>query len=89
MFEDLDDMRGRIETSAAQVEPSFDVKRGRGGIRDVEFLVHAYQLLLGGRAEELRHGSIVVLLSQLETAGYLSVDDALRLQEGYRFFAAP
>ncbi|MCP4499712.1 MAG: hypothetical protein GY822_07090 [Deltaproteobacteria bacterium] len=85
VFEDLDDMRDRIETAAASVEPDYDVKRGHGGIRDVEFLVHAYQLLLAGRQEELRHGSIVVLLSQLEMAGYLSRDDGILLQEGYRF----
>ena len=49
--------RRRIRDHYAQGQafgPGFDLKRGRGGIREVEFFVQIHQLIHGGREPELR-----------------------------------
>jgi len=85
VFAQLDDMRDRIEVSAKAHLPDLDVKRSRGGIRDVEFLLHCYQLALGGQKPQLRHGSVDELCSLLESLGHLSFDESQILRDGYRF----
>ncbi len=62
-----------------------DIKRGPGGIRDVEFLVAALQLSFGRTLPELRHGSVFELLDRFRDEGLLHERDAGRLAEGYRF----
>ena len=64
--------------------PGFDLKRGRGGIREVEFYVHAQQLVHGGRDPELRVGATLDAISALERAGHFAPDLASVLAEAYR-----
>jgi glutamate-ammonia-ligase adenylyltransferase len=64
--------------------PGFDLKRGRGGIREVEFYVHAQQLVHGGRDPELRAGATLDAIAALERAGHFSSDLAGDLAEAYR-----
>lgn len=62
-----------------------DLKRGRGGIRDVEFLVQVHQLLLGGRFPELRVRHTLDALSALEDLGWLEQSEHQALADGYAF----
>ena len=64
--------------------PGFDLKRGRGGIREIEFYVHAQQLVHGGRDPELRVGATLDAISALERAGHFSRELADGLAEAYR-----
>jgi glutamate-ammonia-ligase adenylyltransferase len=64
--------------------PGFDLKRGRGGIREVEFYVHAQQLVHGGREPELRAGATLDAIAALEQAGHFIPDLANDLAEAYR-----
>ncbi len=64
--------------------PGFDLKRGRGGIREVEFYVHAQQLVHGGREPELRAPATLDAIQRLEQAGYLSREKAAALAQAYR-----
>ena len=66
--------------------PGFDLKRGRGGIREVEFFVHARQLVHGGRQPELRSGATLDAIAALHSAGYLDSELAGDLAEAYRRF---
>src|SRR5205085_12039297 len=61
--------------------PGFDLKRGRGGIREVEFFVQIHQLIHGGREPELRSASTVAALAALAGAGRLGAADAAALEE--------
>jgi glutamate-ammonia-ligase adenylyltransferase len=60
-------MKGRIEDERRRAgrDIEADLKEGPGGIRDVEFLVQAFQLFHGGRLEALRRGSVLEALSVL------------------------
>ena len=50
--------------------PAFDVKLGRGGIREIEFFAQTQQLIHGGRTPELRGKRTVDVLQQLAEAGH-------------------
>jgi len=64
--------------------PGFDLKRGRGGIREIEFYVQIHQLIHGGREPELRSASTVEALAALERAGRIAPEAAAALHEAYR-----
>jgi glutamate-ammonia-ligase adenylyltransferase len=62
-----------------------ELKRGRGGIRDVEFAVQLLQLVHGPLDPALRSPSTLPALAELADAGYVARDDADQLAEAYRF----
>lgn len=63
--------------------PGYDVKRGRGGIREIEFFAQTHQLIHGGRDPSLRSRSTRKALDALANAGRIEVDHARILGEGY------
>jgi [glutamine synthetase] adenylyltransferase / [glutamine synthetase]-adenylyl-L-tyrosine phosphorylase len=64
--------------------PGFDLKRGRGGIREIEFFLQIHQLIHGGREPELRPASTLAALSALARAGRIGADVAVALEGAYR-----
>ena len=63
--------------------PHFDVKRGRGGIREIEFYAQTHQLIHGGRDLTLRVRGTRHALDALAAAGWITPENALTLGEGY------
>jgi len=68
---------------ALQVAPGFDLKKGRGGIREVEFYAQTHQLIHGGRNPALRLRGTRATLDALAEAGIIPRDDAVLLGESY------
>ncbi|WP_166040409.1 bifunctional [glutamine synthetase] adenylyltransferase/[glutamine synthetase]-adenylyl-L-tyrosine phosphorylase [Sphingosinicella sp. YJ22] len=64
--------------------PGFDLKRGRGGIREVEFYTQALQLIHGGREPQLRAPATMDALAALGAAGRIGADEAAALSDAYR-----
>ncbi len=64
--------------------PGFDLKRGRGGIREVEFYTQALQLIHGGREPQLRTPATMDALAALTAAGRIGADEASALSDAYR-----
>jgi glutamate-ammonia-ligase adenylyltransferase len=62
-----------------------EVKRGRGGIRDVEFAVQLLQLVHGRRDPGLRSANTLAALAALVEEGYVARADADALADAYRF----
>jgi [glutamine synthetase] adenylyltransferase / [glutamine synthetase]-adenylyl-L-tyrosine phosphorylase len=62
-----------------------EVKRGRGGIRDIEFAVQLLQLVHGRHDASVRSPSTLDALAQLAASGYIEQDDARQLDDAYRF----
>ena len=62
-----------------------EVKRGRGGIRDVEFAVQLLQIVHGRRDPRLRTPNTLAALAELALEGYVAEDDADALADAYRF----
>jgi glutamate-ammonia-ligase adenylyltransferase len=63
--------------------PGYDLKRGRGGIREVEFSAQAHQLIHGGRDPALRPGATRDALRALTAAGLIPAEVSARLDEAY------
>jgi glutamate-ammonia-ligase adenylyltransferase len=78
-------MKARIEDERRRAgrDIEADLKEGPGGIRDVEFLVQAFQLFHGGRLKELRQGSVLEALSVLGRLGLLPETAVADLSEAY------
>lgn len=62
-----------------------DVKRGPGGIRDIEFAAQLLQLVHGRVDADLRAPGTLAALGQLRQGGYVDPDDADALADSYRF----
>lgn len=62
-----------------------EIKRGPGGIRDVEFAVQLLQLVHGRSDVALRDRSTLGALAELASAGYVSREDGTALADAYRF----
>ena len=63
----------------------FDVKLGRGGIREIEFFCQINQLLYGGRHPEVRVSSTLSALKALAKAELLDIETVEKLSEAYTF----
>ena len=63
--------------------PGFDLKRGRGGIREIEFFAQTHQLIHGGRHPELRVRGTRASLDALAAAGLIDPGDATMLGAAY------
>jgi len=64
---------------------SNNVKLGRGGIREIEFLAQVFQLIRGGRDPSLRGRSTRETLTLLPEKGLLAADIVARLLDSYTF----
>ena len=64
--------------------PGFDVKRGRGGIREIEFFAQIHQLIHGGREPALRAPATLDALAALKGAGRIPADAADDLAGAYQ-----
>ncbi len=66
-------------------EDSFNIKTGRGGMVDVEFITQYLQLLYAGKVGVLRKQNTVILLETMVAEGILPQQDAGVLIDGYKF----
>ena len=64
-------------------EPGYNVKLGRGGIREVEFFAQTHQLIHGGRDPTLRQKHTRAALDALAATGRIGADDAAALGTSY------
>ena len=87
VIEEIRRISARIRDHYAQgsrLGPGFDLKRGRGGIREVEFFAQIQQMIHGGRDPSVRAPATIDALAALATAGRLERGDADGLAAAYR-----
>jgi glutamate-ammonia-ligase adenylyltransferase len=79
-------MRRRLEEELAEENGDFyNLKVGRGGLLDVEFVAQYLQLRHGGERVELRGRSTLAVLEAARELGVLAAAPAETLSVGYRF----
>jgi glutamate-ammonia-ligase adenylyltransferase len=83
-------MHGQIRAEVVRQETrhperSNNVKLGRGGIREIEFLVQVFQLIRGGRDATLRDRSTRTVLQTLGTKRLLAPETVAALEAAYTF----
>jgi glutamate-ammonia-ligase adenylyltransferase len=74
-----------IRQEARHPERSNNIKLGRGGIREIEFLSQVFQLIRGGRDATLRNRSTLVTLHTLAEKGIMETVTVKKLIEAYTF----
>lgn len=86
-IEEIKRMRDRIlrETEKAKGHRNFDLKLGRGGIREVEFIVQTLQLIYGGRIRDLINSNTLQGLQKLYENNLISNQAKEDLTESYIF----
>ncbi|WP_108126079.1 bifunctional [glutamate--ammonia ligase]-adenylyl-L-tyrosine phosphorylase/[glutamate--ammonia-ligase] adenylyltransferase [Saccharospirillum mangrovi] len=62
-----------------------NIKLGRGGIREVEFIAQAFQLIRGGQDADLQQTGTWPVLALLAGEGYLPAKVVTELTDGYDF----
>jgi [glutamine synthetase] adenylyltransferase / [glutamine synthetase]-adenylyl-L-tyrosine phosphorylase len=65
VFESLREMKALIEREVQRRELAGHIKLGPGGIREIEFIVQAFQLIRGGRERRLQTTSLLQALASL------------------------
>ncbi len=86
-IDEIRDISLRIRDHFAQGQrfgPGYDLKRGRGGIREAEFFTQVQQLVHGGRDPGLRASSTLGALAALSKAGRLEPAVATMIGDAYR-----
>jgi len=88
LFDSLRALHAEIETRSHREELQDDIKRGPGGIRELEFLIQSLQLLRGGRETGLRTPGFLPALRAARDAGVIDPEQAQAVGENYRFLRA-
>jgi len=79
-------LRMRMEVELAkETTGSYNIKTGRGGMVDVEFVVQYLQLSHGHQHRELRNCNTLGALEAVRQLGLLPEADCQALTDGYRF----
>ena len=79
MSEQIHDFHGHGDIKL----PGWNVKLGRGGIREIEFFVHMHQLAHGGVSQRLRGKQVLPMLATLEREHHILPSDAQTLRDAY------
>ncbi|MFE0591883.1 bifunctional [glutamine synthetase] adenylyltransferase/[glutamine synthetase]-adenylyl-L-tyrosine phosphorylase [Micromonospora echinospora] len=82
---DVRAMRRKIIENIPPKELEREIKRGPGGLRDIEFAVQLLQLVHGRGDESLREPGTIPALRALVAGGYVGRADGEGLLRGYRF----
>ncbi len=86
----LTDLHAKIRASTIQraltgLKNGINVKLGRGGIREIEFIVQTFQVIRGGRNPGIRQRNTLKALEVLAKEGVMDSDKANQLQKAYVF----
>jgi [glutamine synthetase] adenylyltransferase / [glutamine synthetase]-adenylyl-L-tyrosine phosphorylase len=86
LLDEIAKIKHRIERDIVGAEKlERDVKLGRGGIREIEFIVQTLQLIHGARHPFLQQPSMLKALRALRELDLLPRDEVLALDNAYRF----
>ena len=85
-IEDIKEMKARVERGLRGGDrAALNVKLGRGGIREVEFVAQTLQLIHAGKDPHVRHRSTLPALDRLVEGKYMSATDRDILRNAYQF----
>jgi len=83
--EELRSLKAQISQELRRKDRLDNIKLGAGGIREIEFIGQAFQLIRGGTLKSLQTRGILEVLQKLGELGMLPAQDARQLTDSYRF----
>jgi len=84
-FESLRDLKKQIAGEVERKGMQDNIKLGPGGIREIEFIAQAFQLVRGGRQQSLQQRAVLDVLDALARLGYLPAHVCVQLADAYVF----
>ncbi len=84
-FEELRSLKLQITQELHRKDRIDNVKLGHGGIREIEFIGQAFQLIRGGHEKRLQTRGILDILHLLEELSLIAAQDAQQLRASYCF----
>ena len=84
IFDSLRQLHQRIDANS-RADHVEDIKRGPGGIRELEFLVQSMQILRGGREPSLRQAGFMAALQACLASTVIEASEGHALAEAYQF----
>lgn len=81
----LREMKQKISREVRRQGLEDNIKLGAGGIREIEFIVQAFQLMRGGRDKILQQRSLLAVLPQLAQLNLLTHTEISQLRNAYLF----
>jgi glutamate-ammonia-ligase adenylyltransferase len=85
VYESLRGMKAMIAREVVRRDLQDNIKLGPGGIREIEFIVQAQQLIRGGSEPRLQEPSLLAVLPRLEGAKLLPGAAVAELRDAYEF----
>jgi glutamate-ammonia-ligase adenylyltransferase len=85
VIESLREMKGMIEREVLRRGHDDNIKTGAGGIREIEFILQALQLIRGGQEKLLRETSTLKVLDAVDALGLLPMGAVQVLRDAYVF----
>jgi glutamate-ammonia-ligase adenylyltransferase len=82
---DILEMRIRVENEKGKQANTLNVKQGRGGIMDIDFICHYFQLLHGDEKPQFRSSSTRIILQELQQSEILGLSESDILLKSYDF----
>lgn len=84
-FEELRTLKLQITQELQRKDSLDNIKLGPGGIREIEFIGQAFQLIRGGQDIELQERRIQLILRLLGEKNLISSEESAQLRSAYRF----
>jgi glutamate-ammonia-ligase adenylyltransferase len=84
-FQELREVKQRIVQDVARRDMEHNIKLGAGGIREIEFIVHTFQIIRGGRQVELQAYSLLAVIDELEKSACLAPPVCADLRDDYLY----
>lgn len=84
-IEALREMKALINREVQRTGMDSNIKRGAGGIREVEFIAQAFQIIRGGRDRRFQQPGLLNILQLLDELELLMPGEAGQLAEAYTF----
>ena len=84
-FDSLRNLKEQIAREVERRQMRDNIKLGPGGIREIEFIAQAFQLVRGGRQVQLQQRGVLVVLDALAQLGHLPEQVCSELAGAYIF----
>ncbi|SMO34906.1 glutamate-ammonia-ligase adenylyltransferase [Balnearium lithotrophicum] len=85
LIEEVLRIKEMIRAKVSKKGGKIDLKLGKGGIREIEFIVQAFQVIYGGKYPQIRSKNTVVALKKLLNWGFLNRREYEELLNSYIF----
>ena len=82
-IQSLRDMKAMINREVQRLGTAADIKKGAGGIREVEFIAQAFQLIRGGKDARFQNPELRAILALLDAEGLLPAGASDELWRAY------